>query len=89
MQLFRRIVVLQPLITPICVRFGCRQQEMAESEETPISRTLDARHIPRTLTQGYQLSSPLSLSCFSQHYKHLGRQCFEQPLAIFTHGIEL
>lgn len=55
----------------------------------PVSRTLDARHIPHTLTQGYQLSSPLSLSCFSQHYKHLGRQCFEQPLAIFTHGIEL
>lgn len=58
-------MVLQSLIIPICDRFGCKQQEMAESEETPVSRTLDATHILCALTQGYQLSS-LSL-CHRSH----------------------
>jgi len=49
--------VLQSLIVPFCVHFGYKQQEMAESEETPVSRTLDATHILCVLSQGYQLSS--------------------------------
>lgn len=58
MQLLRSITkVLQSVITPISVGFGCKQQEMAEVEETPVSHTLDATHILCVLTQGYQLSS--------------------------------
>jgi len=53
--------VLQLVITSFC--FGCSQREMAESDETPMSCTLDAMHIPCSLTHSYQLSFTPSLPC--------------------------